>query len=93
MKGDAKANSSPVSHHRQSPPTSLLFFHGGSDDTGLRMTGEAAWRNCQRLQIVHLANTVICLQTRVFRRCYALRTVLAPGCKQFGIQVFDADWN
>ena len=24
------------------------------------------------------------LQTRVFRRCYALRTVLAPGCKQFG---------
>ena len=53
------------------------------------ITGEAAWRNCQRLQIVHLSSTVICLQTRVFRRCYALRTVLAPGCKQFGIQAFE----
>ena len=52
--------------------------------TGHRVTGEKAWRNCQRLQIVHLASTAISLQTRVFCRCYALRKVLAPGCKQFG---------
>ena len=37
----------------------------------------------------YLSSTVICLQTRVFRRCFALRTVLAPGCKQFGIQAFE----
>ena len=34
-------------------------------------------------------STVISLQTRVFCRCYALRKVLAPGCKQFGAQVFE----
>ena len=58
-------------------------------EAGVRIIGEAAWRNCQRLQIVHLSSAVICLQNRVFRRCYALRTVLAPGCKQFGIKVFE----
>ena len=52
--------------------------------------GEAAWRSCQRLQVVHLPSTVVCLQHGVFRRCYSLRTVLAPGCKQFGIAVFEA---
>ena len=58
-------------------------------EAGVRIIGEAAWRNCQRLQIVHLSSAVICLQNRVFRRCYALRTVIAPGCKQFGIKVFE----
>ena len=29
------------------------------------------------------------LQTRAFSRCYALRTVLAPGCKQFGAHAFE----
>ena len=56
---------------------------------GYRIIGEGAWRNCQHLQIVHLDSTVISLQTRVFCRCYALRKVLAPGCKQFGTQVFE----
>ena len=58
-------------------------------DAGYRIIGEGAWRSCQRLQIVHLDSTVISLQTRVFCRCYALRTVLAPGCKQFGVQAFE----
>ena len=58
-------------------------------NAGYRIIGEEAWRNCQHLQIVHLASTVVSLQTRVFCRCYALRTVLAPGCKQFGAQVFE----
>ena len=33
---------------------------------------------------------LVCLQHGVFRRCYSLRTVLALGCKQFGIAVFEA---
>ena len=31
---------------------------------------------------------VVCLQDSVFQRCYELRTVLVPGCKQFGRSVF-----
>ena len=40
-------------------------------------------------KIVKLPSTVICLQDGVFRRSYALRVVLAPGCKQFGRSVFE----
>ena len=58
-------------------------------DAGYRIIGEGAWHNCQHLQIVHLDSTVISLQTRVFCRCYALRRVLAPGCRDFGAQVFE----
>ena len=37
----------------------------------------------------HVAKVRHVPQTRVFCRCYALREVLAPGCKQFGAQVFE----
>ena len=92
MKGDAKAIRVPYRTTDRVLPQAFSYITEVRRvlvDTGLRIIGEAAWRNCQRLQIVHLASTVICLQTRVFRRCYALRAVLAPGCKQFGIQVFE----
>ena len=56
---------------------------------GIRIIGEAAWRSCLQLQVVPLPSTVVILQNGVFRRCHALRTVLAPGCKQFGIKVFE----
>ena len=58
-------------------------------DAGYRIIGECAWHHCQHLQIVHLDDTVHSLQTRVFSRCYALRRVLAPGCGEFGAQVFE----
>ena len=58
-------------------------------DAGYRIIGEGAWHNCQHLQIVHLDSAVISLQTRVFSRCYALRRILAPGCREFGAQVFE----
>ena len=45
--------------------------------------------HCQHLQIVHLDHTVRSLQARVFSCCYALRRVLAPGCREFGAQVFE----
>ena len=92
MKGDAKAIRVPYRTTDRVLPQAFSYItevRHVQVDTGLPIIGEAAWRNCQRLQIVHLASTVICLQTRVFRRCYALRTALAPGCKQFGIQVFE----
>ena len=37
-----------------------------------------------------MPSTVVCLQHGAFRRCYLLRAVLAPGCGQFGIKVFEA---
>ena len=58
-------------------------------DAGYRIIGECAWHHCQHLQIVHLDDTVHSLQMRVFSRCYALRRVLAPGCREFGAQVFE----
>ena len=58
-------------------------------DAGYPIIGECAWHNCQHLQIVHLDGAVLSLQTRVFSRCYALRRVLAPGCREFGAQVFE----
>ena len=58
-------------------------------EAGIRIIGEAAWRSCLQLQVVQLPNTLVCPQNGAFRRSYALPTVLAPGCKQFGIKVFE----
>ena len=58
-------------------------------DAGYRDIGEGAWHHCQHLQIVHLDSAVTSLQARAFCRCYALRRVLVPGCKEFGTQVFE----
>ena len=92
MRGDGKAIQVP--YHTTDRVLPQAFSHVAKVrhvqvDAGYRIIGEGAWRNCQHLQIVHLASTVISLQTRVFCRCYALRKVLAPGCKQFGAQVFE----
>ena len=43
-----------------------------------------------KLQVVHLPDTVVGLRRGAFRRCYVLGAVTAPGCKQFGIMVFEA---
>ena len=58
-------------------------------DAGIHTIGEAAWQHCARLQIVQLPSTVVCLQDGAFRRNYVLRTVTAPGCKYFGLWVFE----
>ena len=92
MQGDAKAMRVPF--HAADRVLPQAFSHvakvrHAQVDAGYRVIGKGAWPNCQHLQIVHLDSTVISLQTRVFCRCYALRKVLAPGCKQFGAQVFE----
>ena len=37
-------------------------------ETGAHTIGEAAWQSCQRLQIVKLPDTVVCLQDSAFQR-------------------------
>ena len=92
MQGEAKALQVPFYYIDRVFPQA--FSHVANVrrvqvDAGYRIIGEGAWRNCQRLQIVHLDSTVISLQTQAFHRCYALRKIIAPGCKQFGAQVFE----
>ena len=58
-------------------------------EAGIHTIGEAAWQHCNRLQIVQLPSTVVCLQDGAFRRNCVLRTVIAPGCKYFGLWVFE----
>ena len=92
MQGEAKALRTPFKEHDKIFPQAFEYVTKVRHlqvDAGYRIIGEGAWRNCQHLQIVHLASTVTCLQAQVFRRCYALRQILAPGCKQFGTQVFE----
>ena len=38
-------------------------------ETGVHTVGEAAWQSCQRLQIVKLPDTVVCVQDGAFQRC------------------------
>ena len=58
-------------------------------EAGIHTVGEAAWQHCNRLLIVHLPSTVVCLKDGVFRRCYVLHTVTAPECRYFGSWVFE----
>ena len=57
--------------------------------SGILTIGEAAWQHCNRLLIVQLPSTVVCLQDGAFRRNYVLHTVEAPGRKYFGLWVFE----
>ena len=53
-------------------------------------TVSGSGRSClEELQIVHLPDTVG-LRHEAFRGCCVLRAVTAPGCKLFGIKVFEA---
>ena len=55
----------------------------------IRIVGEAAWRSCRQLQVVHLPETVVSLLHGAFSGCQVLRVVTAPGCKHFGTKVFE----
>ena len=90
--GDAKAIRVPFGATDRILPQAFSFHtevRHVQVAAGIRAVGEAAWRSCQRLQVVHLPDTVVCLRHRAFRRCYLLRAVIAPGCRQFGIKVFE----
>ena len=55
----------------------------------MKIVGEAAWRSCRQLQVVHLPDTVVSLLHGAFRCCRALRVIIAPGCQHFGPEVFE----
>ena len=55
-------------------------------EPGIHTVGESAWQSCQRLQIVKLPATVVCLQDGAFQGCYELKMVLVPGCKQLRVR-------
>ena len=91
LQGEAKALRVPLHHIDRVFPQAFSYvakIRHIQVDAGYRIIGECSWHHCQHLQMVHLASTVISLQARAFYRCYALRSVLAPGCKEFGPQVF-----
>ena len=90
--GDAKAIRVPFDMTDRIPQAFSFHteVHHVQVEAGIRIVGEAAWRSCQQLQVVHLPDAVVCLRRGVFRRCYLLRAVTAPGCRQFGIKVFEA---
>ena len=93
LEGEAKAIRVPFCKNDKVPPQAFSFHTEVRHvlvDAGVRIVGEAAWRSCQRLQVVHLPDTVVSLKHGAFRRCYVLRVVTAPGCKQYGIKVFEA---
>ena len=93
LKGEAKAIRVPFGKNDKILPQAFSFHtevRHVQVEAGIRIVGEAAWRSCQRLQGVHLPDTVVSLRHGAFRRCYVLRAVTAPGCRQFGIKVFEA---
>ena len=63
--------------------------HAFTHTIDVRHVQVEAGQRCTRLQIVQLPSTVVCLQDGAFRRNYVLRTVTAPGCKYFGLWVFE----
>ena len=58
-------------------------------ENGVKIVGEAAWRCCRQLQIVHLPDTAVGLLHGAFSKCQVLRAVVAPSCKYFGTKVFE----
>ena len=92
LKGEAKAIRVPRGRNDKLPPQAFSFHTQVRHvlvEPGMRIVGEAAWRSCRQLQVVHLPDTVVSLLQGAFSRCRALRVVIAPGCQHFGAKVFE----
>ena len=92
MKRNAKAIQVPPTRSGQVLPHA--FTHSNEVrhlqvEAGVHTIGEAAWQHCNRLLIVHLPSSLVCLKDGAFRRCYVLHTVTAPECRDFGCWVFE----
>ena len=59
-----------------------------SVEPGIRFIKAGAWQNCRQLRIVALPATVVGISDDVFRDCKLLNSVAAPGCLDFGFEVF-----
>ena len=92
LKGEVKAIRVLRNRNDLIPPQAFAFcteIRHALVENGVKSVGEAAWRSCRQLQIVHLLDTVVSLLHGVFSWCQALRVVVAPGCKYFGTKVFE----
>ena len=92
IKREAKAIRVPRGRNDKIPPQAFSFHTEVRHvlvEPGMRIVGEAAWRSCRQLQVVHLPDTVVSLLHGAFSRCRALRVVIAPGCQYFGPKVFE----
>ena len=92
MKRNAKAIQVPPTRSGQVLPHA--FTHSNEVrhlqvEAGVHTIGEAAWQHCNRLLIVHLPSSLVCLKDGAFRRCYKLHTATAPECSDFGRWVFE----
>ena len=92
LKGEVKAVRVLRSRNGKIPPQAFSFcteIRHVLVENGVKIVGEAAWRCCRQLQIVHLPDTVVSLLQGAFSMCQVLRVVVAPGCKYFGAKVFE----
>ena len=92
LKGEAKAIRVPRGRNDKLPPQAFSFHTEVRHvpvEPGMRIVGEAAWRSCRQLQVVHLPDTVVSLLHGAFSRYRALRAVIASGCQHFGAEVFE----
>ena len=80
LKGEAKAIRVPRGRNDKIPPQAFSFHTDVRHvlvEPGMRIVGEAAWRSCRQLQVVHLPDTVVSLLRGAFSRCRVLRVVTA----------------
>ena len=92
LKGEVKAIRVPRGRNDKISPQAFSFcteIRHALVESGVKIVGEAAWRSCRQLQIVHLPDTVVSLLHGAFSWCQILRVVVAPGCKHSGTKVFE----
>ena len=89
--GEVKAIRVPRGRNDKISPQAFSFcaeIRHALVESGVKIVGEAAWRSCPQLQIVHLPDTVSLLHG-AFSWRQILRAVVAPGCKHFGTEVLE----
>ena len=57
-------------------------------EVGYHTIERQVWRYCHTLTIVKLPSSVVTKANAVFQGCYALTTVMMPGCLSLGARLF-----
>ena len=99
LKGGAKAIRVPSSATDRILPQAFSFHaevRHLRPEAGIRVVGEAAWRSCQRLQVVHLPTTVVCLSVSPM---LPTQRSIGPGLQAIrnqglrGMLLLNANWG
>ena len=81
LKGGAKAMRVPSGTTDRILPQAFSFHtevRHVQVEAGIRVVGEAAWRSCQRLHMVHLPSTVVCRQHWSFSQMLPAQSRFSP---------------